>query len=468
MKKYTIFAVILVVIMVFGAALTGCSAFSEFSSIRQDFEYKIDDNLSISSVNDVNLLENPDRGFRGEVYINLGKNEAYPNSGENPFDKLDKELNYENVNVQIVQAYVYLIDFYNRDLTQEALAELTKYFEAIKSRGIKILLRFAYEYTSESDIGPTTKQIVRHTEQLKEWFKQKEKLAYDVIYAAQFGLIGLWGEGHNSAHKHNVSKLLKAFEQMIPANIPVMVRTPEFYKFASKSLKERLSIHDDFLVGIFHPWGIDIKFEDKEHEQLNNMNKHRIVDGEMPWGRDETVKDIDAILFLKQVVGYGLTTLSIAHNYTEETEHSEFELFKYKSVILSEKELKDNHFPYNPNMLKNGQISVFDYINYHLGYQIALSNCDVDDGKISFLVNNFGLACPIGYVMEVYVGDEKVAEIKAEDMQLYQFGQYKFSFSSGKINREQSIGVKFVSKRDGKTFKLANNIAYESGINYIN
>lgn len=467
MKKLAVLGILVVVVMgIF--ALGGCSNIAIYEPTKTSFDIAVDDNLNLSG-KDYNLLSNPDRGFRGEMYITLGRGgEAYPESKSDPYEQINKELSYEGTSTQIIQTYVYLIEFYNSDLPDSALEEMTKFFMAIKATGAKMLLRFAYEYTDTSDIGPTTKQIVRHCQQLKVWFEKNETLAYQSIYAVQFGLIGLWGEGHGSVFKHSETKLLNAFNDMVPSKLPVMVRYPRFVKKAPKEMEHRLSIHDDFLVGVDHPWGITVPFDDPDYPKLLNLARHQITDGEMPWGRDKTVDTIDNVLFLRQVVSYGLTSLSIMHNYMEEPEnYKNFELWQSKNVFLTESELIEYKIPYNPKMLDGGKISVFDYLNYHLGYQIGLSNFSLQNGKLQFLVNNFGIACPKGYVMQVVVDGIVVDSISANDMQLYQFGQYEYSLENSGANSNSKIGIKFFSERDGRTFKLANNVNYYSGINEI-
>lgn len=461
-----IFACAMLVILCVG--FVGCkTTFKMRSAIEtpKEFEYDVLDNLNISGI-DEQLLENPDRGFRGETYITLGAGEAYPESKDEPFAAFDRELSFENANIQIMQGYVYLIEYYNQDLPQTALDELKRYFEHVQKSGAKLLLRFAYEYTETDDRGPSTKQITKHCAQLKQWFDDNLALTYDVVYAMQLGMIGLWGEGHHSAHNHNVKTIIKAVNDMTPEKLTIMVRTPQFLSQVPEKDRGRFTVHDDFLVGEYHPWGM-LNFDHPQYNQLCSISRTSISDGEMPWGRDKTVDNINPILFLKQVVEYGLTTLSLKHNYMDEDDYSAFELHKWRSEYITAEQLKDNHFPYNPNMLTNGKISIFDYINYHLGYQIALSNYSLSGGSLQFIVNNFGFAAPLGYNMEVLVNGKVVSTTSAASMGLYQFCQYKVNIDVGNIAQNATIGVRWVSERDGSMFKVANNIAYTNGINYI-
>lgn len=467
LNKKSVFTAVLLLIVVCFVSF-GCSYFPDYPKTKTSFSMAIEDNLNISG-RTVELLANPDRGYRGEMYITLGREDiTYPDTQGNPYDQIPKELSYDNANVKVIQTYVYLVEYCETDLPDTALEQMKNFFIAIRDTGTKILLRFAYEYSDNDDRGPKTKQIVRHCEQLGEWFRTNEKLTYDVVYSVQMGMIGYWGEGHHNKYRHNTKTILTAVANMVPEKINIMVRYPMFFKGASPALQKRLTIHDDFLVGIDHSWGLTVPFDDKDYPKILNMASHQITDGEMPWGRDVTVADIDPILFLKQVVGYGLTTLSIAHNYMEETNHAHFELFKWRFHYLTEAVLIENGFPYNPKMLTNGKITLFEYLNYHLGYQIALSNYSNDNGKVSFVVNNYGFAAPLGYNMELWADGVLLNSISAADMQLYRFEQYKYTFSLPDANKNATLSVRFVSTRDGKTFNLANKLPNQNGYFKIN
>lgn len=74
--------------------------------------------------------------------------------------------------MSIYQLYVYLFDFYNREIPRYALDQLTAYLEQLKRYGLRVLMRFAYEYDDSIRKGPKTKQIVEHTKQLKKWFDE--------------------------------------------------------------------------------------------------------------------------------------------------------------------------------------------------------------------------------------------------------------------------------------------------------
>ncbi len=119
----------------------------------------------------------------------------------------------------------------------------------------------------------------------------------------------------------------------------------------------------------------------------------------MPWGRDTTVSVINHMEFLRQCRDYGLSTLSLEHNYKEE--NNNYHLMKWKDVYITEAELKRNRLPYFPLSLKENKISVFDYLNAHLGFVPCLGNLKINGNTAEFDLYNFGMGAPMDYRMIV-------------------------------------------------------------------
>lgn len=86
----------------------------------------------------------------------------------------------------VIQGYVYLNKFSDgRPLSAAKLEDIEEFFFQIRRRGIKVLLRFAYEL-SPCIIGPTGATILRHLEQLKPLIRKN----IDIIYSLQCGFPG--------------------------------------------------------------------------------------------------------------------------------------------------------------------------------------------------------------------------------------------------------------------------------------
>ena len=453
-----------VVILVLASMLlfTSCNTIKikDYPATRTSFEYETDDSVALYDP-ESGYIANQSRGFRGEAYINLGTGEAYPGSGESYVERLKNQAEtYADDGITLMQVYVYMGKYCNTDIPQSAFEQLKEYFETVRDKGLKILLRFAYE-TESSEKGPRTKDIERHCRQIKAFISDNEKLFCSVVYAVQLGMIGLWGEGHTSINNIDEKRVIVALADAIPESVPLMVRTPELLSKVPDELESRFGVHDDFLVGYDHEWGM-MSWEDENYDKLLKKCKYTVTDGEMPWGRSG--EKIDIVGLVGQCVGYGLTSLSIEHNYKEDG--NAYCLEECKSIYLTEAELKGNAFPYNPSLLVDGKISVYDYLRYHLGYQLVASNLTIGEGKASFMITNYGFACPYNYEMEIYVDGQKVESYDAYDFRdLVQFGQkiYEFDYNGGEIS------VRFVNGRDpSDVIRLYNDIQFTAdGMNVI-
>lgn len=95
----------------------------------------------------------------------------------------------------LVQAYCYLTEFADRAISDEKLALLQASLDNLRHRGLKAVLRFAYERDMGLKEGPTVDWILRHMEQLEPLSRRH----VDVIYVLQAGFIGAWGEWHSAA-----------------------------------------------------------------------------------------------------------------------------------------------------------------------------------------------------------------------------------------------------------------------------
>ncbi|MDE6210544.1 MAG: DUF4874 domain-containing protein [Clostridia bacterium] len=138
-----------VVILIFTAViLTACSAkidIKEYPPAPTAYQHQVDATIALSSVTTA-PKDNSSRGFRGETYITLGRGEAYPNSNEPYMQKLEDELNRLQVDgIKLMQVYVYLIEYCNTSIPDSAFEQLREYLQVFEQKGIKILLRFAYE-----------------------------------------------------------------------------------------------------------------------------------------------------------------------------------------------------------------------------------------------------------------------------------------------------------------------------------
>ncbi len=419
------------------------------------------DNLQATGV-DTSLLQNPDRGFRGETYITLGSGVAYPSGSKDGLEELRNEIElYKDEGVRIIQAYVYLSEFHKKDIPQEAFDQLTQFFQIAADNNTRFLLRFAYDYSTSNKTGAKTKQILSHLDQIDQWIQENSDLFHQTVYATQLGIIGLWGEGHGESRPIDKAQVLPKFFEIIPEDIFIQVRLPDFLEYIPEDQFHRVSFHDDFLVGVDHDWGM-IPRDHEQFKDLLAMNRAAISDGEMPWGRDTTISPMDPLLIFEQIAYYSLTSLSIKHNYQEDDggKHP-YVLERAKSITLSETYLQENNIPYNPIMLKDGEIDLFTYLQYHLGYNLVAGNFEAQDGVGSFRVYNYGLAAPYEFLPEIRVNDEVVPQqYNSSDLDSQSSVLFSFPYTEG-----DSVTIRFTHRRSPNlSIRLANDLPYDNGV----
>jgi Domain of unknown function (DUF4832)/Domain of unknown function (DUF4874) len=95
----------------------------------------------------------------------------------------------------VMQVRYHIADFRKRDLTPEYLAFLQRDFETTREAGIKLVVRFAYNYPMG---GPDAALpiILRHIKQLQPVLTKNA----DVIAYLEAGFVGCWGEWHHSSN----------------------------------------------------------------------------------------------------------------------------------------------------------------------------------------------------------------------------------------------------------------------------
>ena len=196
---------------------------------------------------------NPERGFylpsgtkaSNFVLLDARQLKDYRNKPQQP-----PGASYQ-INMSLLYRAYELDTFKFRPLSQEFLNNLQQDFDAVRSAGLKLILRFAYtntthggdckdEYKICPPYGDAPRYIVlKHVEQLKPLFQKNA----DVIAVLQQGFIGIWGENYftdyfgcatdegdgvikDSSWVHR-NQFLKALLDAMPADRMVQVRTPQ-------------------------------------------------------------------------------------------------------------------------------------------------------------------------------------------------------------------------------------------------
>jgi hypothetical protein len=428
------------------------------------------------------LLHNPNRGFRLELNMDI----ATGNLLESVMDARQYALTqikyYEDEAPQLAQVYIYLTQYSAKDLDDRALINLQDYFAFFRKQNMQILLRFAYEYQETGPkIGPTTEQMLRHIEQLRDIVAQNN----DIIHVIQAGFIGMWGEWHNAKYEHDKRQVLEAIIDMTPPDKVVQVRLASYKDVLRKDdlRRDRVSYHDDYLVGVDHAWSTALPASPLYAMYITDC-RNMLVDGEMPWGKDKYFNNgvIDGVGVAKRLMNHYFSTMSIVHNYKESGPFITHNMQEWKKIIVDAAFLDDNEFRYAPAWLKDSDgnpitRSLFEYIRDYLGYYIEAHNAKADVSgnqvEVSLELTNYGFSAPHGMSkLEVVITDEQGSVICAKpvchmaDLQPGKVVSVSTTLTVCELQRGYIVGIRFANQ-GGVTAKLANDTEYVNGVNVV-
>jgi hypothetical protein len=141
------------------------------------------------------------------------------------------ETSYDRVYADgytLVYSYIRLDDYRDAAIPQSLFDDLETGLDAARAAGVKLILRFAYNFGPYPDSEPDAPKarVLEHIAQAAPYLAEHE----DVIAAMQAGFIGAWGEWHTSTNGlDNVADkqdILEALLDATPASRTVHVRYP--------------------------------------------------------------------------------------------------------------------------------------------------------------------------------------------------------------------------------------------------
>jgi len=126
----------------------------------------------------------------------------------------------------LVKHYVRLDDYRNRALPDAFLAGLRGDFAAARGSGVKIILRFTYNFGQAPDAPLTI--VLRHISQLEPLLHEYA----DSIAAVQAGFVGAWGEWHGSTNDlltlQRRTQIVNALLEAVPPTRMLQIRYPSY------------------------------------------------------------------------------------------------------------------------------------------------------------------------------------------------------------------------------------------------
>lgn len=154
-------------------------------------------------------IRNPERGFWWFIADDFARADD---------DALDAVVQQ---GLTVGYAVVRLDSYKTRPLTDAFLARLSGAFAKARARGIKVILRFAYNYPDtpeeeETETDAALPVVLGHIRQIKPVIAANA----DTILVWQAGFIGLWGEGHSSSNGLDSAKNKAIIRDALLAALP--------------------------------------------------------------------------------------------------------------------------------------------------------------------------------------------------------------------------------------------------------
>lgn len=455
----------------------------------------------VSSESDPELLNNPNRGFRLEVSLNVSniQGDGHTMPEDDPTAKLRYWHSYYAAeSVKLVQTYFYLTSYRNGDIDAYGMARMQQYFDCLRELKLKGLIRFAYQTEMDGMGEAGQARMLSHMQQLKPLLEANK----DVIYVVQAGFIGAWGEWHSHTQTIDKTSILKGVLAMTPTGIDVQVRLPEFKNLISKSDPDymRIGIHNDSVFGEAAGGTAGVDPGTVSWNQIIAESPYHPVDGELFWGNwslnSPDGKLVDGYKVVKQLGEHRFSSFSVHHNYREDgtDPQHKYSMQYWKEQEITPEWLTANGLQYAEGWFKNNsgvtvRRNVFDYVRDYLGYKlegrefVARGSVKVNENlDVELSLVNYGFSVPFlmesGFVLldaNNQVVWKKAAgypeqwhshpSVNPENKMLLthkvgaaiklppQKGTYKIAF--------------YLQGADGEFAKLGNNLPYVNGYNVL-
>ena len=394
-------------------------------------------------------LRNPDRGFHLESnyfvhnYINpFNRSETYPGGF---VDERLKQFGAEKDSITLTQLYLYLSDYVDRYIPQEAFERMQVIFDNLEAKGFKAILRFAYNYTGLNTSGGETETIMsRHLEQLRPFLRKNLGL----IATCQMGFIGAWGEWHNSPLSKNQkakNKLVNTLLDIFPKEYCLQMRYPrqkELLVLDHPDDWKRIGFSNDYFTAGEHSHAPENDFVpgDENFEMVLKDASGFFMSGEIPyaenteWGLHDLISVDHSLQILRD------------HHYSafDITQNNELNIRHWKNYKVYPQKLDSLGILYDMEYFqgKDGNVlsrSAYDFIRDHLGYRLNLvsSLFERHDNSLfySIRLKNTGFATVVNPhpVYLVFINEEggialeiRLSNINPKDWQPYRIVSGKY------------------------------------------
>ena len=354
-------------------------------------------------------LRNPDRGFHLEsnyfahdMTNPFRKNEIFPNGF---IEAREKAFDSESENLTLLQLYVYLTEWVDKDISQEGLENIQVIFDELKKYGYKAILRFAYNWEGlDASGGESEKWILRHIEQLEPLLEKNRGL----IATIQIGFLGAWGEWHTTPLQNDFtakSNIVNALLKVYPEPYSIQIRIPDHknrLNLDNEKDKTRISYANDYFTAGEHSHapGNDFVPGSQWYRQIERESPWFFMSGEIPY--DENTEWGLAALIDPE------TTLRILrdHHYSafDLTQNYQLNIKSWRNIKVYPELLVKNNILFSEDYFmdeKGNRVnrSFFEFVRDHLGYRLNLTGSSLKTKSKKLLYDleftNTGFAAPV-------------------------------------------------------------------------
>lgn len=356
-------------------------------------------------------LRNPERGWRIETLFAEAPGAdiwgpaahlkpTLPAAYSELWWTLDAER-YEPFGLTLAQTYCYLDRFMDRPISEEKLDLLRESLDTARRRGLKVLLRFAYEKDMDQAAGPTKETILGHLDQLAPVIEENT----DVIFVLQAGFVGAWGEWHSSAkglekNHDTLSEITLKLLEVLPEDRMTQVRVPKYKRWVlgDVSLDEytfldadtaysgtplaRIGFHNDGFLAYNNcggTWTEPPQYSNPGNPEFDYMTVESAfvpVDGELFWS--DIGNPVDGLRAAIRMRLHHYSSFSLAHSYSER-EGKPFSIDAWMRAPLTLEQVTEAKLPVSDGYFEGTDgasvpRTAFDYIQDHLGYRLELQS----------------------------------------------------------------------------------------------
>ena len=167
-------------------------------------------------------IANPERGF-------MKQSSVFP---DQPLDP--NKIKALQPTDSLVWVYIRLDNYRDRRLDQSGLDTIRSVFSAARSKGLKLVIRFAYNPGPGSTTDPNLANpdapidlVLQHIDQLRPILVENA----DVTAVLQAGFVGHWGEWHSSKYLHPLEHrkaIVDALLNALPNDRMIQLRYPRY------------------------------------------------------------------------------------------------------------------------------------------------------------------------------------------------------------------------------------------------